>query len=208
MGKSLRTGHTKSCGCYKKEKASEQGKKNSIDITNLKVGKLTAIKPLYSKKGVQKTSNVVWECKCECGNITEVTAAHLKSGHTQSCGRCNFSKGEMKIEQLLIENQIPYEAQKEFENCIFPSGRKAKFDFYINNSYIIEYDGEQHFDYRENNLSWNTKEQYEKTKERDNIKNEYCFKKGIPIIRIPYQYLNKLSIKDLELSTSKFIMKG
>ncbi len=29
---------------------------------------------------------IAWKCICECGNITTVTATHLRSGHTKSCG--------------------------------------------------------------------------------------------------------------------------
>lgn len=28
----------------------------------------------------------VWQCRCECGNVTTVTTANLVRGHTQSCG--------------------------------------------------------------------------------------------------------------------------
>ena len=27
-----------------------------------------------------------WLCQCDCGNIKEIRADHLKNGHTQSCG--------------------------------------------------------------------------------------------------------------------------
>ena len=36
------------------------------------------------------------------------------------------------------------------------------------------------------NSGWNTKENFEKTKIRDQIKNEYCFEKNIKLIRIKY----------------------
>lgn len=44
-------------------------------------GKLTVISQAESKRGVR-----FWKCKCECGNDAIVETAHLKSGHTQSCG--------------------------------------------------------------------------------------------------------------------------
>lgn len=31
-------------------------------------------------------SSSLWLCRCLCGNDTSVSASHLKSGHTQSCG--------------------------------------------------------------------------------------------------------------------------
>ena len=58
----------------------------------------------------------------------------------------NMSIGEDIIINILKENNIPFVTQKTFENCRFPySNRKARFDFYIDNKYLIEYDGEQHF---------------------------------------------------------------
>lgn len=31
-------------------------------------------------------SSSFWKCKCDCGSIIEVSGAHLRSGHTKSCG--------------------------------------------------------------------------------------------------------------------------
>lgn len=55
----------------------------AIDLTGKKFGNLTVIRHLnYSESG--HTS--LWECKCDCGNITIVRGTNLKSGHTISCG--------------------------------------------------------------------------------------------------------------------------
>jgi len=53
----------------------------SYDLTNQKFGKLTAL-----KKVGRHGSNAVWECLCECGNITKTMATSLKLGNTKSCG--------------------------------------------------------------------------------------------------------------------------
>lgn len=76
---SLRNGNTTSCGCYNKEVI---GKRNRIDLSNQKFGKLTVIKEC----GKDKHKNFIWLCECDCGNTTEVTTAMLRSGHTKSCG--------------------------------------------------------------------------------------------------------------------------
>ena len=44
------------------------------------------------------------------------------------------------------------------------------FDFYIENSFLLEFDGEQHFHTR--NGGWNNEENFSKTQERDKIKND------------------------------------
>ena len=115
------------------------------------------------------------------------------------------SKGEERIHYLLKENKIPFECQKSFDDCRFPqTNRKARFDFYVNNSYIIEYDGNVHYLYSK--TGWNNKENFEKTKEHDKVKNLYCKEKKIPLIRIPYTHLENIEIEDLILETSKFLI--
>ena len=81
---------------------------------------------------------------------------------------------------------------------------KARFDFFIQNSYLVEYDGSQHFNYSSNDKGWNTKEQFEKTQQRDAYKNQWCKDNSIPLIRIPYTKLDTLCIEDLMLETTEF----
>ncbi len=81
---SLTNKHSLSCGCLQKDRAREGGKKNLIDLTGQKFGKLTVIEHshiVYS--GINCSS---WICRCECGNITDVRANSLLHGGTRSCG--------------------------------------------------------------------------------------------------------------------------
>ena len=81
----------------------------------------------------------------------------------------------------------------------------AYFDFYLTDyNVLIEYDGIQHFEARES--SWNTTENLLKTQKRDQIKNEWCKNNNIPLIRIPYTHLKNISLKDLLLDTSDFLI--
>ena len=70
-------------------------------------------------------------------------------------------------------------------------------DFFVDERYIIEFDGRQHFEYDES--GWNSKENFEKTKERDAFRDKWCKDNNIPIIRIPYTKLKELTIEDLIL---------
>ena len=72
------------------------------------------------------------------------------------------------------------------------------FDFYVNNEYLIEYDGEQHFD---KNSFFN----YEYTHIHDKIKSKWCKDNNIPLIRIPYTKYNDLCLEDLLLDKTKFL---
>lgn len=142
-------------------------------------------------------------CQCDCGTVKSISVKSLDRGIT-SCG-CVKSKGEFIISKILKENNIPFEKEKVFTDCILPNQTYARFDFYVNNEYLIEFDGEQHF--YSNKSGWNTEENLKKTQEYDNIKNNWCHKNNIPLIRIPYTHREDIELKDLVLSTSTFIIK-
>ena len=192
----LRSKRTQSCGCLQKERTS---KANFIDITNKKFGKLTALYPI--DKG-ECNGSISWFCKCDCGNTHIVQGSLLRSGLSQSCG-CITSYGEELIARICRENNLNYEQQKMFDSCRFEdTGKKARFDFFINNSYLIEFDGIQHFIC--SNKDWNTEEAFQNTQKRDKYKNQWCKENNIPLIRIPYTKLDTLCIKDLLLETTQF----
>ena len=147
-GHELRRGKKKSCGCLN----------NIIDEIGKKYGKLTVIK--YA--GLNNRGQALWQCKCDCGNTTIVMGINLRNGNSQSCG-CLKSKGELKISKLLLKYNIPFQREKKFETCRYDkTNQLAKFDFYINSKYIIEYDGIQHFDFSKGEKTWNTKQKSRK----------------------------------------------
>jgi hypothetical protein len=79
----LLSGHTKSCGCVKKNRDH-----NFQDITGKKFGKLTVIKlqgDVYHGKK-RKYKKRKWKCQCECGSVLDVIGSSLISGNTLSCG--------------------------------------------------------------------------------------------------------------------------
>lgn len=193
----LKSGHKQSCGCYQKKIIKQIGQNNLINLVGKRYNNLLVIEKSKTIKTNNGSTKIFWKCVCDCGNICEVEGQSLKSGNTKSCG-CLKSSGEQKIKNLLQENNIFFETEKIFED-----NKPYRYDFYINNKYIIEYDGKQHF--QEN--SWGSKpEQLKTIKERDKIKNEYCFNNNIPIIRIPYTHYDNLKIEDLLLETSNFIL--
>lgn len=171
------------------------------DITNKRFGYCVAIKSTEKRK----YNSVVWECLCDCGKTFEAPLKRLTNGQVSSCG-CKkvLSKGELKIKNLLDEYNIHYTQQQTFEDCRFPdTNHYGFFNFFIDNSYIVEYDGEQH--YQEMRFGDST-EKLLKTQEHDIFKNKYCKEHNIPIIRIPYTHYSKLCIEDLKLKTSNFII--
>lgn len=189
----LKSGESQSCGCLAKEKASELGKKSRIDLTGQRFGKLVALYPIYAK---DKASHTKWHCQCDCGNQCDIDMGNLRSHKTQSCG-CTNSRQEENIIKLLVTNNIKFNYQFRFNNM-----KDKVFDFYINNSYIIEYDGQQHFHYT--GIGWDTKEHFERTRQNDLLKNQYCFENNIPLIRIPFN--EEYNFEDLKLETTRYLL--
>lgn len=186
-GSSLRTGKTTSCGCSR-----------SIDISNQVFGDLVALYPTSKRSG----THVMWHCKCICGKELDIDGHSLRAGLSKSCGCNKQSRGEEKIEILLKENNISYEKEKTFSNFKYlDTGFCPRFDFWVNNQYLIEFDGKQHFE-----SCFNIPLQEIQTK--DNIKNQWCKDNNIPLIRIPYWHLKDLCIEDLLLKTSCFVLNG
>lgn len=168
------------------QKAIETSK---LDLTNMVFGELTAIKPTNARQN----NSVVWECKCSCGRTHYVAANTLNAHRIESCGCIKESKGIRLIKEILDKNNIPYVTEKTFNTCKFiDTNQYARFDFYINNKFLLEFDGIQHF--QEGDLNY-FRDNLEKRQEHDNFKNNWCKENQIPLKRIPYTALSKLSIE-------------
>lgn len=232
----LRSGHTTSCGCKVRESSKRfidlQGKKfgewtvlsksekesywlcecscgtkREVYAPSLKTGKSQSCGHLFKNQirkpiiGERFGNLTVWDqfkenddwycqCLCDCGNAATVKRQNLTSGNTQSCG-CIQSKGEARIKRLLQEKGIPFISQWTPLN--YPN-KRCKFDFYVNETYVIEFDGPQH----EGQIGgYYTKERVEELIKRDQEKNQYCLENNIPLYRIPYCYRDSISYEDL-----------
>jgi very-short-patch-repair endonuclease len=120
--------------------------------------------------------------------------------HQTGCPNCRQSKGEKEIFKILSNMNIDFETQKTFKNCT--NLYKLRFDFYIPSMNLcIEYQGIQHYKCVP---FFGGESSYQKTKENDVIKKQFCSKNGIEILYIKYtQYKNikiiiekKLNIKE------------
>ena len=147
-----------------------------------------------------------WRCRCNlCGNDNVyISTDNIK--RQESCGCLTESKGTRKIKNILSKYEISFIQEKRFSDLIFEdTGYQARFDFYVDNKYIIEYDGRQHF--IQGNGVYDNKEKFLKTREHDRIKNEYCFDHNIPIIRIPYTELDNITLEMLQPETSIYLLR-
>lgn len=92
------------------------------------------------------------------------------------------SKGEVSVKKYLILNNIKFINEYKINDCrnILP----LPFDFYLPElNILIEYDGKQHF---EPVSIFGGEVDFKKRKKNDNIKNKYCKKNKIPLLRISY----------------------
>lgn len=202
LGVSLTNGNKQSCGCLQKEVSSKVMKEliqplsvvsKTAKIEGQKFGKLTVLSLDIEKSG--KGNRSFWICQCECGKTKSIAYNSLVTGATKSCGCLGNSVGEYTIEQILIANNIDYEKEVKFEDL--KDETYLRFDFAIydkshNLIKLIEYNGRQHSD---PTSIWYTK----KVLLHDQMKIDYCKEKGIDLMIIPYQDLNKLDLEYLKL---------
>ena len=194
LGKHLRSGNTKSCGCLQKQRAVEANLNRSENLIGKKFGKLTVIKEtgfLLKNSGKRVRTYL---CQCDCGNFCEVQHQYLTYGDTSSCG-CIRSRGEQQVESLLKENNIKYKREFSF-NDLFDKD-KLRFDFAIfrqNDSLfaLIEFQGEQHTNPNNGFYSIDILK-------HDKMKETFCEVNKIKLIKIFYKRKQNLSIEDLHL---------
>lgn len=154
---------------------------NSVD--GYELYSLNNYKTVHSKiKIIHKDQN------CKNPENFEMTINNFKN-KGQRCPFCKMesSKGELSILQWLQDHNLSFKREFIFEDC--KNKRALPFDFYVENKYLIEYDGEQHFKMRADS----TPEHFKRQLENDKIKNEYCKKNNILLIRISYKEFNKIN---------------
>lgn len=131
-------------------------------------------------------------CRCKIdGTVFTVSSARNLLYENVQCPFCSTSKAEKELFNILKEYGYNYIFHYKFDDCRYI--HTLEFDFAVfddndNLLYLIEYDGEQHYkpiDFAGKGPEWAQK-QLEIVQIRDNIKTEYCYKNGIPLIRIPF----------------------
>ena len=80
-GNSLRTGLTRSCGCYRKKCVSELHNERREDLIGKVFGRLEVLR----FHGI-KNQGAYWLCKCSCEKSKVILGKSLKAGLTTSCG--------------------------------------------------------------------------------------------------------------------------
>ena len=140
-------------------------------------------KGFCDKNGVEcewygSSTYLILEC-LECKQVWKTCTYYNFTHHLRGCPKCKQSHLELKIKQLLIDNDIIFEEQKHFEWLGYQS-----LDFYIPHKNIaIECQGRQHFQ-----KGWwsddDNKLQYDLDNiiKLDNQKNKLCSEHNISLI--------------------------
>jgi len=162
-------------GCPKCTKNYKLDRKTFIDKCNI----IHDNKYNYSFVNFKNVATIV-NIKCPIHDIFPQTPNNHLSG--VGCPFCIKYKGEEKISKILKDNNIKFIRQKTFNDC--KNIKKLYFDFYLPDYNIcIEYDGKQHYESVE---YFGGIKEFKNIQKRDRIKNEYCSKNNIILIRISY----------------------
>ncbi|HCU06958.1 MAG TPA: hypothetical protein DIC42_05210 [Holosporales bacterium] len=140
-------------------------------------------------------ANTKLKFRCSCGNVYKSTWKSFVTNNNDRCDLCSKkqSKYAFKVEEKLKEIGIEYEKEHNFEDC--KNINVLRFDFIVykkNDFILIEVDGQTHF-----KPAWNGYEGLIKQQRLDRIKNEYCLKNNIKLLRIPYTNINNGSYENI-----------
>lgn len=185
----LPTNHyNKGCGCPECRRVDLHNRTSwSVDDFIEKSKKVHGDRYNYSKVEYYNSSTKVCIVCPEHGEFWQTPNNHYNQ--KKGCPSCISSKGENKIRKILTDKNISFIEQHRFKDC--RNKLPLPFDFYLPElNTCVEYDGEQHFEALE---MWGGIKRLNYTKTNDKIKNKYCKKNNIRLIRIRYDetYIEK-----------------
>ena len=78
----LKRGTVRDCGCVTKVNPGQR------DLSGQRFGKLVCVAPTERR---ENNGSVLWECRCDCGNICLASSRNLLHGYKRSCGCLSHS---------------------------------------------------------------------------------------------------------------------
>lgn len=171
------------------------------------------IETMYDVTAISKYNGMrkpmQWKCN-RCGYIIDKTVENILwrkgdygGGLTCDCKIIETgygaSSGEIRVMRYLREHGITYQREVRFNSC--KRERPLPFDFIAydaqgNPTHAVEFNGEQHYD----SIEWFGGECYfEKLKESEKIKQDWCKEHGIPLLIIKYD-------SDVETELTRFFL--
>jgi len=139
----------------------------------------------YSKVNyINKSTKVEIICPIH-GSFWQIAGEHVRA-KAAGCPKCNVSKGEKKISEILDKYNIKYKTEYVIPN----SNTMYRYDFYLPElNILIEYDGELHFIPVKYFGGVDKLKDYQ---EKDVIKNNLAKQYGYNLIRIKYDKFDML----------------
>jgi len=181
------SGHLQGNGC-KKCAIEKTSIKKTLSIENFenRCKKIHNNKYLYHQDYTATRNKIRITCKRHKKDFVKVAYAHLSK--KQGCPLCKNSTGENIIIDFLDKHEIIYVLQKRFIDC--KNIKPLPFDFFIESQNLcIEFDGIQHFQAVKR---FGGIKKFHQTVSHDNIKNDFCQKNNINLIRIKYNQIDKI----------------
>lgn len=165
------------------------------DTTEDFINKMKLINPKIVVVGEYVNNATPIQCRClDCGQTFMAIPRNLTTRKT--CPLCTVSKGEDKIRDFLIQNNITFEREKTFANLIGVGGGKLRFDFYLpSNKTLIEYNGIQHekpIDFGGKGIDF-AETKYKTQYKNDSIKKDFANEQGLKLIEIWYYDFDKIT---------------
>lgn len=179
--------------CYIKNQSIRQ--RANFDLIKEKVKNTTSKLVSTPEDYVNQYSKLTF--KCPCGKRYERSLTNYLQ-REQLCLGCTASKGERSVENCLIENNLTYKREYSFKGLTSKKGHPLRFDFAIFDDTglkgLVEYDGEFHYE------AIISEEKFKQQKLHDLMKDNYCKKHNIPLLRIPY-----FNFENIEIEIENFI---
>ena len=92
-----------------------------IDMTGKKFHRLTVIR----ETGRDNSGQVLWECRCDCGNTSIVRGRDLRSGGTKSCGCLDLEKAVDRIKKETVNHSNISKIKSQKLSVLNTSGVKG-----------------------------------------------------------------------------------
>lgn len=116
-GISLKTGNTKSCGCYFYKITEEM----ASNLVGQRFGRLVAIELVKIYNGVGKSERQ-YKCQCDCGNYVTVRGTSLTFDQTRSCG-C--------LQKEIVKKEFGEASFNKVYSAYQGSAKKRELDFLL-----------------------------------------------------------------------------
>ncbi len=95
---------------------------HKVDLTGQIFERLTVLKETGERN---KNGNVIWDCRCICGNHVFVGGAYLKNGNTRSCG-CLQQENFTNRKHGMSHSPIYAVWTEMLQRCYNPQNKKYK----------------------------------------------------------------------------------